>query len=878
MDDSAHYFVCGLSVVLGLNHAQIPRARFFAFPRGWRLATLPGMKAFLSHSSTDKQFVAAVATELKRQYSVYDEASFDTGVEFKTSIERGLKESSIFVLFVTRASLASLWVEFEIREAWYLTLQNKLNESLVYILDSSIEISDLPEWLRRSKVRRVTAPKTVAREIRDHLDALVRHNQSPFFIGRTKDIEALQRLAVPLDGSIPPQVIVVSGLPGIGRRALIRQICRPLLNLNRVVVMPFEEGDDISDVAIKMADLVEPYSTRGGFERIVADIRSGSSDKALERIITDLRIAMANGELPIFFDDGGMLNEDGQFKEVPRRIFSALHSSIHLFIVSPRRPNQGAVTPFPALYINALTSDECKTLIASLANRCEMRLSAAEISELAEYTGGLPPACSFAIELVKNYGIDLVISEKRRLVEFRTGPFIKYLTARNLSSKQADILMILAAYSPLPLQVLGHAIEVSRESMSEVLIKLLDYSLVVTDIRGFYSIAEPIKDAVTKMSRFVLRNEHSAVAHSLKNYLDNLEQEEPQLELLRVLFRAAHNANEKELASEILHLANDIIRLAESHYYSRDYTIAVTFAREAVSMRPGSVTARSFLIRGLIQEAQWAEAEREIEEYRKYAPLRDVYFLEGFLARKRGSIREAVRLFEQSERVGRRGGAVKRELAFCYYLLGDLPRAAQLIEAILEDHWDEPFIVDFAVQLATKQGNEALARNRIQKLAAIDSLGFYMHRLSRVELHFGHIQEAREAAEKAVQSETRPTFEMFSQLAVCEMKLGNFNEAERLIAELDKRFQRVKPVVRVNLKGLLEISRRHYSAALNVLSKQSDTHDQFYMQLRRDALRGELETSALTDAVRGRYEAELGDLEHKLTSRGGIDIGDLLDD
>jgi hypothetical protein len=34
----------------------------------------------------------------------------------------------------------------------------------------------------------------------------------------------------------------------------------------------------------------------------------------------------------------------------------------------------------------------------------------------------------------------------------------------------------------------------------------------------------------------------------------------------------------------------------------------------------------------------------------------------------------------------------------------------------------------------------------------------------------------------------------------------------------------------------------------------------------------------LTDAVRGRYEAELGDLEHKLTSRGGIDIGDLLDD
>jgi hypothetical protein len=37
------------------------------------------MKAFLSHSSKDKQFVTAVAKELGRQFCVFDEQVFETG-------------------------------------------------------------------------------------------------------------------------------------------------------------------------------------------------------------------------------------------------------------------------------------------------------------------------------------------------------------------------------------------------------------------------------------------------------------------------------------------------------------------------------------------------------------------------------------------------------------------------------------------------------------------------------------------------------------------------------------------------------------------------------------------------------------------------------
>ena len=39
------------------------------------------MKAFLSHSSKDKEFVRAVAVLLQRQYCIYDEWSFDSGTD-----------------------------------------------------------------------------------------------------------------------------------------------------------------------------------------------------------------------------------------------------------------------------------------------------------------------------------------------------------------------------------------------------------------------------------------------------------------------------------------------------------------------------------------------------------------------------------------------------------------------------------------------------------------------------------------------------------------------------------------------------------------------------------------------------------------------------
>ena len=63
------------------------------------------MKAFLSHSSIDKEFVREVANKLGRLHCVFDERSFDAGDKFEDAIRDHLDNSSVFVFFATKDSL-----------------------------------------------------------------------------------------------------------------------------------------------------------------------------------------------------------------------------------------------------------------------------------------------------------------------------------------------------------------------------------------------------------------------------------------------------------------------------------------------------------------------------------------------------------------------------------------------------------------------------------------------------------------------------------------------------------------------------------------------------------------------------------------------------
>jgi Tfp pilus assembly protein PilF len=536
----------------------------------------------------------------------------------------------------------------------------------------------------------------------------------------------------------------VIGLPGIGRRAFIKHTSRSLLNIRRQVTVRIQDGDSISDVALKVADQIEPYTSNAGLEIIDKEIKKASDNDNVYRILADLRLSVANGELPVFLDEGGLLNEEGKIEEPIQRILAGLSTNdeAYVFFVSSRRPNQPESNPLPIIQLKPLKEEEIKILIASIANASNLRLKANEISELAGYTGGFPPACYYAIQLAKDYGLAAVMADKYKLVEFRTSTFVKFISEKKLTHEQTKVLLILAEYSPLPLPVIGKSLGHEPKVMSDLLTRLVDYSLVYPDEHGFYRISDPIRDAIVRMHRMMSKTQHSAVSQALQAYLDTEADDRPRLELSRVLFKAATQSNNTILADQVIHLANDVIQLAEQSYHGRDYATAVTLGREAVALRPKSFNARSYLIRALIHEELWGEATEELNKLNGIAPPRDIYYLQGFLERKRRNVDNAIHLFEMAEKAGRSGVAIKRELASCYFIKGDYKKALDQINAIVKDSGDNAFVVDLWVQVATKMGDEDAAREALARLEAIDPSGFYHHRASTVEARFGDVAKS----------------------------------------------------------------------------------------------------------------------------------------
>jgi N-6 DNA Methylase/TIR domain len=322
------------------------------------------MKAFLSHSSANKDFVETVATQLGRQFCVFDKQSFQSGIEFKDSIEKGLNDSSLFVLFASPEALESIWVQFEIAEAFYGVVQKRLHRVLVVMLGDSVRVSQLPEWLRRAKAIAVSSPKQTAREIRLHLNELFRAEKHPLFIGRTTEIAQAEQELLSTQSGVPGRFLAFVGLPQIGRRSIARRVGQNVLGMQTTTELTVESGDDLRDIAFKLAVETEPYAGATSLAGIQNEIAGLSDEKAAERALRNLRAIVAAGSLPVFVDGGGLMNESGDFAESLEPLFVSLSQAndAYLFFVTSRKPTRTEPIGAPVVRIPPLPEREIHRL------------------------------------------------------------------------------------------------------------------------------------------------------------------------------------------------------------------------------------------------------------------------------------------------------------------------------------------------------------------------------------------------------------------------------------------------------------------------------------------------------------------------------------
>ena len=829
-------------------------------------------KVFLSYSHDDGDLVKKVANELGRQYAQYDEFVFETGEDLRSAIRKALDNSSIFVLFASRNSLKSTWVQFESGEAELRRIQALLTNALVYLIDDDIHIEDIPIWLQKGKITSQKSPGIIARDIRFKLDKITREAQHQFFVGRTEDINNIEAGLLPADGTRPPRVVVVFGLPGIGRRSLLKNSIPRILNLNKFIYIRIAEGDEVNDICLKIADKVEPYSTSEDLERIASSIRELSETEALKRISDNLGNMNFAGEFPIFYDNYGIVDLEGHLYPAINQIISKTSPENYYGLVTSRKPLLSPEMNVPVIPLRKLRKEDTKRLISLVANQKDVKLSTGQITALSDYLAGYPPSAYFALEQVRAFGFDLTIDKAVDLVEFRASVFLKHFEEIGMSELDKSILRLLAGYSPLPYSIIVESLLLSHKYekgfIQSSIVNLVNLTLIYLDEDGLYRIAEPIQNATTRAYGILDPDSHTKIAQLLKEYIYSQDKSDyyKKLELIQAFLRASWLVDNKKVQDSSIFFPSDLIKVAQTYYHSRDYKNAILAGKAALIYRPNSISANNFLVRALIQEGQWEEAMEQLEESKHVLRERDIFFLRGFLERKRRNTIEALKYYELARSAGRRDSAISREISLCHNLLGDNNEAMEYLYAALEKDRDHPFLVDLWAKISTDKGDEPEARKALSTLKIVAPADIYNQRLSRVEFRFGNIEEAEAAAYLAYTNVVgKPTFEILAQLVLCNTILGKTEKASRYMDIMEKKWHGFLIDIQLNLKAQLELQKGNILKAY-VICEKNYKKDQKYYQIKEKILENLVKVETLSSGDKQRYEIELGEVRRRIST------------
>ena len=225
------------------------------------------LKAFLSHSSKQKDYVEIVADKLGKSNIIYDKWTFEEGNKTINEIFQGLSETEIFVLFISEEALESDWVKKEIGKAHSLLKGGNIKRLYPIIIDEKIKFDDgrIPEWIQENyNLRYVSKPIKASERIKQILKtlswALYPKNKelSQLFIGRTELIRKYEERIFDFDKPIP-NTMITTGLSSIGRRKFSFHCLKNSNKIREYYSPPkifLGSRDSIENLIISLYDLV----------------------------------------------------------------------------------------------------------------------------------------------------------------------------------------------------------------------------------------------------------------------------------------------------------------------------------------------------------------------------------------------------------------------------------------------------------------------------------------------------------------------------------------------------------------------------------------------------------------------------------------------
>lgn len=792
-------------------------------------------KAFLSHNSADKEYVLRVAKELGYNSGIIDKYHFEEGYDLREQIKNYLKESDLFVLFASKESLKAPWVGYEMNLAEIALLNRDIANVLVLLVDKDLDYSDIPQWLQYSLIKYVETPKIAAGLIKNLMD----DNSQNLYIGRGEENEKFDKHY--FSSGRDSRNLVFFGLNGIGRRSFAKKIIKQNFNQNLAVEYSIEEPKPL--VSLYRDLLIDFFliSEISEFDKYRDSFESSSIEMQADEIVKLLNIFSKHKQVPILVDNGGMLNDSGEYREEIIELMKKVKETENLFVtyIQNRNPRGYAnnILYFVS-FVPELSTDSTEHLLKQYCNTFYgIGLTKNESIEISKYIAGYPPTVKIAANEISSYGVDYIIDNPSNILRYNSGVFDSYLD-NMVEEEDHYLLKLLNNFGNLNLAVIMSLIENPTNSIR----RLIDLSIIsVNNESKSYYISSPISNTISEKFGILTKRDYRKIVLTLKDKY-KVNDKIPDVKTLDVIIFSILRADmSKELIEfQKLILPSDISKTARNAYRNKDWVTAKNLYYQLLQLEEENLSALEFFIRSKIRLKE--NTDRYIRRL-KYLSKEKYLIVVAFKNMKEGKFNDAAKLYEEFRESYYTPAYVYRDLGECYYQLNNLDKVREILnEGLAKTKFKNKFMLDLAAKNAIKQDNFAEAQAYIDYLEKVDNYGSVLHRKASLALKEGKLEAAKQLAEEAVK-DPNSRREFYLLLANIYISLGELSQADNILGQTLEKYKNINIESDngyLNLRCLQYMRNKNINKAKGYLEKIDSPSDfiqfQYYKLMLEDPL------------------------------------------
>ena len=451
-------------------------------------------KVFLSHNSAQKELVEEIANAIGRDFVYFDKYNFTEGNLLEDEIEKKIKNSDIFVLFLSDDAFESKWVKFEMQIARDLVEDGDLvflpivvDETLVPERDSRV-----PKWVKKYILKFSTGSKLMARNIQQRIRQLTweRTHESIFksrvMIGRDSDLDEIgTKYFSTLNHAT--KAIVVSGLQHSGRKRLLMETLMRKIQPDKPkayspIVVSLTENDSIEYLITQLDQYLEYKAYKQDIYATMALGKKECCDLCV-RMLNDL----ADHKEHVFVNDNGsIISGNGYYADWFVDIIEnpALVPQNHFYVASQFTPRDifDNQTQFDRYIIHHKISLLSKSQIVALFNSYASELRLFEMNEddanfFISQVNGSPEMVITILDDVKKSGTARIKREIRGIVGMHDrSEYLPMWESLQKKKNIREVLLVMSHFEFLTYDILCTIFP--NYEINEILNKIECYSLL----------------------------------------------------------------------------------------------------------------------------------------------------------------------------------------------------------------------------------------------------------------------------------------------------------------------------------------------------------------------------------------------------------------